>query len=300
RSDIWFDDGSLVVEAESTQFRVFRGALEYHAPGIKELLDDPQRDALQVDGTPVLVPSDSAADLEHVLRKLFYHSYPDSEPLQLEVILAFARIGKKYGMDMLFNNAVTRLTAVFPATLDAWMDAGQRRARAAVSCNTNSWVRYECAVATLILARKLDIQRLLPQIFLYFSYPNKFGLLLSESAAAVADKDKATILAGFQRRLRAHRNVLFDWLEEDPACFLQGEECRVRRLEIGMTIWRPDEAGASLAWKKRWGEGLCRTCQEAAKTSHELGAKAMWDGIPAMFNLPPWEELLAEDTPVFT
>ncbi|KAJ7052895.1 hypothetical protein C8F01DRAFT_1169206 [Mycena amicta] len=294
-SDLWFDDGNLLVQAQGTQFRVFRGTLVYHAPGIKALLDS--EDPEQIAGTPVLVLSDSSEDLEYVFRTLFYLDYPDSEPIPMAVVTAFARIGRKYGMDKLLRSAITRLTAAFPSTLEGWLDTAP--ANAAILCDADKSVRNEIAGATLLLARELNIPRLLPPIFFYFSHPEKFSLLVSEQPVAIAEADRKTILNGYKARLQAQRELLHKWLEpeeeDNPSC-VASENCELERLKASMTIWLPGEAGSRFGWRARWAEGLCAPCRKAAKISHELGAKRMWDAIPGMFDLAPWKELLAEDS----
>lgn len=73
RSAPWYDDGNIVLEAELTQFRVYRGILCESSEVFKDLFSVPQPPSAEVlvDGCPVVHLSDSADDLQHVLKALY-------------------------------------------------------------------------------------------------------------------------------------------------------------------------------------------------------------------------------------
>jgi len=74
RSDLWYEDGNIVLQAESTQFRVYRGILRDSSSIFDDMLNIPQPAEDQgtlVDGCPVVQLSDSAEDWEHVLKALY-------------------------------------------------------------------------------------------------------------------------------------------------------------------------------------------------------------------------------------
>lgn len=77
-SDIWFEDGNIVLEAGRKQFKVHRGILALHSSVFKDMLSVPQppsSDQDSVDGCAVVRLSDSAEDLEIVLRALIKREY---------------------------------------------------------------------------------------------------------------------------------------------------------------------------------------------------------------------------------
>lgn len=78
RSDIWFDDGNIVIQAESTQFKVHRSVLAAHSLVFKEMfsiLELPTEQGSAVEGCPVFQVSDSAVDIAIVLRALCLRGY---------------------------------------------------------------------------------------------------------------------------------------------------------------------------------------------------------------------------------
>jgi hypothetical protein len=74
RSEPWFKDGNIVVEAEGQQFRVHRSILAAHSPIFEDVFAIPQPSAAHqsehVDGCPVVKLSDTAQDLGYVLKAL--------------------------------------------------------------------------------------------------------------------------------------------------------------------------------------------------------------------------------------
>jgi hypothetical protein len=70
-SQPWFEDGNVILEAEATQFRVYRGILAANSTIFKDMFEfaQPEGDG-NVGGCPVVQLSDSAEDLQHVLEVL--------------------------------------------------------------------------------------------------------------------------------------------------------------------------------------------------------------------------------------
>lgn len=74
----WYDDGNIILQAESTQFRVYRGILVDNSTVFADMfgLDMSQPpEAVLVDGCAVVHLSDSAEDWRHVLHALYKRTY---------------------------------------------------------------------------------------------------------------------------------------------------------------------------------------------------------------------------------
>lgn len=72
RSDPWFNDGTIVIQAESMQFRVYRGILAASSPIFSDMFSIPQPpdNSESVEGCAVVHVSDSAEDWQYVLKAL--------------------------------------------------------------------------------------------------------------------------------------------------------------------------------------------------------------------------------------
>jgi BTB/POZ domain len=72
RGDPWLDDGNIILQAESTQFRVVRSILSASSSVFGDMFGIPQPENENlVDGCPVVHVSDTADDLHHVLKAVF-------------------------------------------------------------------------------------------------------------------------------------------------------------------------------------------------------------------------------------
>jgi hypothetical protein len=73
RSEPWFDDGNIILEAEHSQFRVYRGVLAAASDVFKNIFSIPQPPSLReelIEGCTVVHMTDSAKDLRFVLKAL--------------------------------------------------------------------------------------------------------------------------------------------------------------------------------------------------------------------------------------
>ena len=80
---LWFNDGSVVVVAESTGFRVHSSLLSRHSTVFRDLFSLPQpiHAAEHVDGCPAVRVSDDAEDMAYFLRAIYdgrQYVYPAS------------------------------------------------------------------------------------------------------------------------------------------------------------------------------------------------------------------------------
>ena len=67
--ELWFEDGNVVLVAQDTAFRVFRGLLAEHSTVFADMFatSSPASEET-LDGCPVVRLSDSSHDLAHLLR----------------------------------------------------------------------------------------------------------------------------------------------------------------------------------------------------------------------------------------
>ena len=70
--DLWFEDGTIVLQAETTLFRVYSGILARHSPFFKNLFTLPQpSDAEKYEEIPLVqLAGDSAQDVHDFLLAL--------------------------------------------------------------------------------------------------------------------------------------------------------------------------------------------------------------------------------------
>lgn len=95
RSSIWYDDGNIVLQAERTQWKVYKGVLAQSSSIFRDMLSFPQPpsdDAELVEGCPVVQLSDSAEEVEFVLRAICHRECVTScSPLTIGTVAVAER-----------------------------------------------------------------------------------------------------------------------------------------------------------------------------------------------------------------
>jgi len=142
-SEYWFNDGDIILQVEDTQFRVHSSMLARHSEVFSGILSIPQPHE-SMDATtgklPVIFLSDKVDDVE-VLMSIFYdgircvfcpflsiqfftllkcRAYDLRNRLKFSQVSAMFRLGKKYCIDHLKNEAIARLRHDFPSDFDSW------------------------------------------------------------------------------------------------------------------------------------------------------------------------------------
>ncbi|KAJ7061761.1 hypothetical protein C8F01DRAFT_1230956 [Mycena amicta] len=280
-SSVWFEDGNLIIQAAETRFRVYRGVLTLHSAVLKERVDELSSSSLHIDVCPVLVVSDSPTDVEHVLKKIFFSSYADSEPIPFEDIASFARLGRAWRIKAPFDNALMRLRCAFPSSFDG----------ITLSTRFQHILRpagLQLVLDTISLAHELQIPILLPATYLHISPPH----MLAHAVAHIPQVATVTVLSSHSSLRQARAIHLFGWLSEAPRCE-QVHACSWNKIVTRLALWDPN--GGLYEWRcsKELAEGLCLKCATDAQTRYMAGSQNFWSLLPEIFGLPPWADLEA-------
>lgn len=74
RSDIWYEDGNIILQAGGTQFKVYQGTLADNSTVFKKIFSFPQplsKDTQMVEGCPVVDLSESAQEVRCMLEAIY-------------------------------------------------------------------------------------------------------------------------------------------------------------------------------------------------------------------------------------
>ncbi|RPD57118.1 hypothetical protein L227DRAFT_239457 [Lentinus tigrinus ALCF2SS1-6] len=128
-SNLWLEDGNVVVVAQDTAFRVHRGLLSRHSEVFSGLFTLAQPDdeaaAELYDGCPVVRVPDSSHDFRHLLHALYDGlSTIESvhESAKFNIYAALARLADKYELPHIFTAAIKWLGTIFTDTYTVWHD----------------------------------------------------------------------------------------------------------------------------------------------------------------------------------
>ncbi|EIW56930.1 uncharacterized protein TRAVEDRAFT_49741 [Trametes versicolor FP-101664 SS1] len=128
----WYSDGNIILVARDIEFCVFKGILAKHSPVFSDMLSFPQppvagsSDPSPVqDDLPVVHLSDSPEDLRHILRAYMPTGGPSTffqtrYKYSYYAISAAIRLGHKYQMTDLLDDALGYLKTYYPTEFDKW------------------------------------------------------------------------------------------------------------------------------------------------------------------------------------
>ncbi|KAF9527333.1 hypothetical protein CPB83DRAFT_401511 [Crepidotus variabilis] len=304
RSDnFWFEDGSVVLQAELKLFRVHRTLLARHSPIFQDMFlvgqnDDDSNE--QVDGRPLVHLLDSASDVEHLLYYVYDRSESTNPFLSLPYISAKLLLGKKYNIRPMYDDALDILETNFPSNITI-----------SEHCPLiDYWDRLNFERAGLLdvinLALKANVLTLLPAAYLMTA--GDLNAILDGieredgSRATIPFASQRACILGRDKILREAPTVVFSWCQQStplPQFCVSQALCRAARNAVVQEIWNRncDDLETYLNPVDSWQVGnykLCNVCLHHARNKHNEGRRKMWDALPTYFGLPPWDELLEQ------
>ncbi|KAK7025085.1 BTB domain-containing protein [Favolaschia claudopus] len=310
RSDTWFPDGNVVLQAGNTQFRVHWGVLALHSSVFSDMQGLPQPpEQPSVEGCPVVELQDDEEDVKFLLKALYTpaiqlirdpqwrrfltYKVPISK-LPFSAVAALVRLGRKYEFQDLHDSAVGRLTARFPTTLEGYD---------ALKAFPDRWSTIDWYSGLIFDAISLATEN------------NLFAVLPCAYTEAVINHNTATLFDGIENKtpqlsgVYLRKCVLFQqslflkqfnpsytlgWLQkwEFEGNCTDAIACRTRRERmlykfmnsIPRGLFKPEDIPVNLGH-------LCSTCRPRVGDLMRSGRQKLWDELPKLLDLPPWAEL---------
>ncbi|GLB45507.1 putative protein with domain of unknown function (DUF4646) [Lyophyllum shimeji] len=297
RSEIWFTDGNIVIEAERAQFRVHRGVLAKQSDVFKGLFDIPTpRGDPTVEGCPIVQVSDTAQDWEHLLNVLYNWIAYSSGALPVPILSAMIRLGHKYDLLLVLKEAVSRVEFEFPSSRTAFFES-------------SNWTMINIdedfeILELLLVARECKLYRALPGVYLKLARMFNFEKLLGGfprrdgSLLKLPQEEKLLWMVGLSRLREATMEHTFQWLKHIPygGCVGgRGQACSTTAKLIYFSVFvdkRPDDLTPGfMGWPDKSAKDMCQPCRVAAKREHEEGRDKLWEALPSFFDLQAWSDL---------
>jgi hypothetical protein len=207
---------------------------------------------------------------------------------------AFLRLGTKYEIPYLRTEAIRRLSNVYPATLQQFDTVG--------ASNLKLIKRYHgMAFDVVKLAREVNVPSILPAAFAQciMSYSNEEllrGIQSTDGSITVMDiEDQKICILGRDKLSWLQTTESFAWLWDDDKVTDCTSQCRAKgyQKEMVLAIWVTSPYCSALSrWHDSWEREMCDRCVATFKPRHAAGRQNIWDLLPSVFELPPWEDLL--------
>ncbi|KAF7370393.1 BTB domain-containing protein [Mycena sanguinolenta] len=307
-SDLWIDDGNVVLQAGNIQFRVHWGVLARNSSifrgmrGLPQPLEQPS-----VEGCLVVELSDDPSDVEYLLNTLYTPSalfdlfgrraltsdcrtFVEQKRLPLPVVGALIRLGRKYDFKALLDSAVARVSAECPTTLAEYD-------KVPLTFKTIEWYRG-AEFDLLALVSENNMFAALPCACYHVVYsvgtPAEFfdGILKEDGTrTSLSHVDLRRCVLGHHKLVlkQFEPGYLFGWTRkwEYNDC-TSSVVCGTSR-EVVLETYMEDHDVWALTNPSCLSENeFCTACTEHVTECIAIGRKNMWEELPEIFDLPGW------------
>ncbi|KAJ6519057.1 hypothetical protein C8R45DRAFT_851697 [Mycena sanguinolenta] len=296
RSKFWFSDGGVVLQVENTQFRVHWGVLAHHSSVFRDMQELPQpSDEPNIDGCPVVKLPDNAVDVEYLLEALYEGpTFLAQKTLPLAAIGAFIRLGRKYDFKNVLNFAMARIIAEHPTTLEKYDAMGP--------IFETIEMYYGIYFDVITLLSENAILTALPLAYYRATHMRSLDELFDKiikadgSRASLSEADLRTCAVGHQKLFdtQFEPGYTLGWARDlevahctSLATCRSSREKLLKRYKKYYLVWALRVVGSGLFQSHK----LCAACARCARESMIAGRKKIWEELPGVFGLPPWNEL---------
>ncbi|KAL0572671.1 hypothetical protein V5O48_009295 [Marasmius crinis-equi] len=295
-SDIWFDDGNLIIASEHVYFRVYKGIITHNSPVFADMVQLPQpRNVEEFEGCPVVRVHDTPTEIMHFLKALHDVSYFDlytTESVEWACFSAVLRLSTKYQVERLRQRAHTLLSNLYPMSLARW------DARDSIT-NLESFEARPFAV--YLLAKETDLPTILPAALYLCADSQDINYILEglkshdgihielpwpEKKACIRAREALSLALRTRMFAFLTGHISFPGCRSVSTCngarlkWLQGVEA-----SLGSGVF-----SVSFPWEQLQ-ISICEYCFTTSQNHHDVERGKLWDELPEMFGLPPWNQL---------
>ncbi|KAF7297739.1 BTB domain-containing protein [Mycena kentingensis (nom. inval.)] len=297
--DYWFDDGSIVLQVESTQFRVAKSMLARHSSVFADMLSLPPTQDPLIEGCPLVeLAGDSSRDWTHLLGAIYTKGgITDRNDIpSFDQLAAILRLSKKYDIPELRRRCVDLLKDRFPTTLADYDKASEPSVSFGIA------TPIELLVRAVNLAREVGLFSILPSAFYAINDLGCADGIYHEYFGNLNAADQIIALIGREKMGDLFTDSPLQWAhphdDRIPCDSCRRESrCQVELVALQKALLAHGHYLKSIVmpWSGDSDMLLCEECAAAAKSIHEGARVPCWDKIPSCFGLPSWEELLKLD-----
>nr|GAT44531.1 predicted protein [Mycena chlorophos] len=307
---LYFQDGSLIIQAENTLFRVYGQHLASHSTFFRDMLAIPTADAAEsMDGCPFVRAHDSASDMNTFLKAMMYPSFFEPPPATTDftTVAALLRLSHKYDVEWLLKRALSHMNLAHPTTLDGWYKSRDQIQHISRGCSA------EQCISTIVLARSLSLLWLLPMAFYRLGRTISSKPVLESTQLSPGDKQRW--IDGTRELDRTYRTTVLRFLSYPV--HLQGcknrdssicaklraayavQATNIRLAEAEMPKTMPLDIWTQTNWQTVEASGrgqICSSCIASMKQAQRLADEECWNKLPHIFGIGDWATLEAEKT----
>ncbi|EMD34224.1 hypothetical protein CERSUDRAFT_55122 [Gelatoporia subvermispora B] len=305
RSDeFWYPDGSVILIADATAFRVYQGILAEQSTVFRDMFTLPQPEVMEsMDGCPVVRLSDHVSDLTHLLREVFgksgYFDRDCKDKIPIECVGALTRLSHKYQFEVIREKALGLLRDVFPTSLPkGYIDFATYLSKSMIAMSA------EDCITVVNLGRLTETLSILPFAF-YGCYQvantNVIlrGITRGDRTERLSQEDIEAYVKGLRLLLESRPDGFSNVFISGGQCECDTpQDCKSWFLRLMHSIWfksdpwGPDTLGPWTSYLDHF-PAIDRPCSECCGDINAMAVyicQEEWDCLPDKFQLmvPKW------------
>ncbi|KDR77427.1 hypothetical protein GALMADRAFT_245620 [Galerina marginata CBS 339.88] len=291
----WFEDGNVILQAGSMQFKVHRSVLSSQSQIFKDMFSLPQpvRSSIADANTqscPTVVLHDTPNEIENLISLLYdtlrVHSF--REKATISVLETMLRLGRKYRFRYLRAEAIYCLESEFPATLADW-DTRKPFTHIKEEGTT--------LFAALYLAHEHSIKSILPSISLLigFKHTNNYirqCLSLLDKKYMLKTNEPSAFFLGRDRLFSAISEIVLKFQDgiAKADCDDDDQTCIAVTNRLVATLLRSWNDSVfpfvfSGDFTANLKAELCPECNRVRAHDFDGVRRKLWDALPQYFGL---------------
>lgn len=208
----------------------------------------------------------------------------------MNIIAGVLRLSTKYDVDYLRQRSIRHLETLYPLTLSAFDNRQDTR--------TAPW-KDNTAFFVATLAREMDLLWILPSaLYCVCSCPVEDiveGFEWNGSHMRMTKADRGACLRALLPLANSEHREILAFLTLTHGLECESLECHRSKLDVlynlnaTRSIINPLDAFYE-GWYS-YSKAVCPSCLRNSQAMYNTAREALWDTLPAMFDLPRWEKL---------
>ncbi|KAL6298850.1 hypothetical protein BKA93DRAFT_33789 [Sparassis latifolia] len=303
----WFVDGSIILIAQGTAFRVHQTVLSRHSEIFRDLFSVPQpADQERSIGCPVVHLSDSRNDLRYLLRVLYDCglSYYKLTPgrFNFAEVAAVVRMAHKYKLDELLQDGIGLVKTIFTNDSEHWTTL--RRGEGFLIRSPSLSMRMSDAVTAVNVIRLINIPSMLPTALYLCCFLSPIELLRGcacpdGSTVRLSSEDVEKCLTATPSLCCGNDRMYLSLVSRaSPRCTSFSVCIAGLRRWLTSNIENDVDAYPSVLESLdraidvvAFNDTICEDCVKFVKSRDLERRQKWWNRLPTLFGLGTWSDL---------
>ncbi|KIY44225.1 hypothetical protein FISHEDRAFT_52460 [Fistulina hepatica ATCC 64428] len=289
--ELWFADGTMVFQAENTQFRLYSGLLAGKSAIFQDMLAFPQPTAggEMIEGCPLVRLQDSAEDATSFFKAIYDYEFFPPAPARcpFDVVSGVLRLATKYEVSHLRRRAIDHLERHYPMMFPEW--------------DVTKYPKLTDIMKAAQLCDEYGFTWMVPVVLYSMSGELLEHVFNHSEWSKLSAHLQRQYLVGRERLATVSMQLAVSFSEPLCSCETQ-ERCAKARYGILCRLSREIETVSDpldqwAAWESYSqppllkDTPLCPLCMEYMKLTYTVFRESLWDELPRIYGYEHWVDL---------